>query len=62
MKDCVQCFNPVDMEALCFEQRLINDEAWCRKCFDEIMTDVDLNYLDSLRLTALAKLTLGKRL
>lgn len=46
-KSCVACFSPIDLESLSFEQRLINDEHFCRRCFDEIMRDESLPYLDN---------------
>ena len=47
MKDCVQCLNSIDADALSFEQRLIDDQDFCRRCFDEKVDGEGLDYLDS---------------
>lgn len=52
MTDCVQCFNPINADALSFEQRLINDQDFCRKCFDETLDREGLDYLDNPRFLA----------
>ena len=44
---CVVCSRPVDSTALSFEQRLVGDTTFCRPCWDEIMIDESMNYLDS---------------
>ena len=46
---CVVCFRPVDSTALSFEQRLIEDTHFCRPCWDEVMKDESMDYLDSPR-------------
>ncbi len=52
MRNCTQCGDPISEESFSFEQRLIDDHNFCRKCFDEIMLDVDLSYLDNPRFLA----------
>lgn len=34
---CVICGDFIDAASLSFEQRLIRDQDFCRKCWDEIM-------------------------
>lgn len=34
---CVVCDNFIDAASLSFEQRLVGDQDFCRKCWDEIM-------------------------
>jgi hypothetical protein len=43
----VACSRTVDSTALSFEQRLIDDTTFCRPCFDEIMKDEGMDYLES---------------
>lgn len=54
MRNCIQCEDPISEESSNFEQRLIDDQDFCRKCFDEMMLDVDLSYLDNPRFLARA--------
>ena len=49
MAKCVACFRPVDLTDLSFEQRLIADIHFCRPCWDEVMDDDSLDYLDNPR-------------
>jgi len=49
MKDCIQCLNPINAETLSFEQRLIDDQDFCRKCFEEAAEGDGLAYLDNSR-------------
>jgi hypothetical protein len=49
MTKCVACSRPVDASALSFEQRLIKDERFCRPCWDEVMKDESMDYLDNPR-------------
>ncbi len=51
-KECVQCNGLINPDFSSFEQNLIRDEHFCRKCFDEIMKDVDLGYLENPRFLA----------
>jgi hypothetical protein len=53
MKCCVECDSPIDPNSLSFEQRLIDDQDFCRRCFDEIMNDEDLSYLKNPGLMSL---------
>jgi hypothetical protein len=43
---CVVCFRPVDSTALSL---LIEDTHFCRPCWDEVMKDESMDYLDSPR-------------
>lgn len=36
---CIVCNVPIDETILSFEQRLIDDKEFCRRCFDEIIDD-----------------------
>lgn len=36
-ENCVLCGGTIDSDALTFEQRLINDEDFCRTCWNDIM-------------------------
>ena len=47
MNNCLMCGSPVIEESTSFEQRLIGDIEFCRRCFDAIMDDTDTSYLDS---------------
>ena len=49
MTKCVSCFRSVDSSALSFEQRLIEDVHFCRPCWDEVMKDESMDYLDNPR-------------
>lgn len=47
VRNCVTCSQPIDFLSLSFEQRIIDDQDFCRRCFDEIMTgsyDSDVDY------------------
>lgn len=48
-KECIQCNGLIDPDFSSFEQNLIRDEHFCRKCFDEIMKEIDLAYLENPR-------------
>lgn len=48
MNKCVSCFRPIDPNALSFEQKLIEDEHFCRLCWDEVMEE-SMDYLDNPR-------------
>ena len=44
---CVECDTPIDENSMSFEQRLIGDESFCRRCFDRIMLGADdMPYLE----------------
>ena len=45
---CVECSEPINPNSLSFEQKLIEDQDWCGKCWARIMTDSfdELSYLD----------------
>jgi hypothetical protein len=53
MKHCVECDSPIEPGSLSFEQRLIDDQDFCRRCFDEIISDEDMPYLKSPGLMSL---------
>lgn len=36
-RECVNCSNGIDRGLLSFEQKLIDDEDFCRRCWDDIM-------------------------
>jgi hypothetical protein len=36
-RQCVNCSSTIDSGALSFEQKLIDDEDFCRRCWDDIM-------------------------
>jgi len=48
MNKCVSCFRPIDESSLSFEQKLIDDENFCRSCWDDVMSESvdELTYLD----------------
>lgn len=46
-KECIECNGLINPDFASFEQNLIRDEHFCRKCFDEIMKDADLGYLEN---------------
>jgi hypothetical protein len=54
MTKCVACFRPVDKDTLSFEQKLVEDEHFCRPCWDEVMNEESMDYLDSPKFLALA--------
>jgi len=39
-EECVVCGNVIDSASLAFEQRLVDDKDFCRKCWDKIMEEV----------------------
>lgn len=41
MKTCVMCNNFINPEELTFEQRLIDDKDFCRKCWEEMANEVN---------------------
>ena len=47
-KKCVECGIRIDMDNLSFEQKLIEDEDFCRRCWDRVMDDTDDVRLPSL--------------
>ena len=49
-KKCVECGIDIDVDSLSFEQRLIEDEDFCRGCWDRVMDDTDDIRLPSLTL------------
>lgn len=49
MTDCIQCFRPINSDSLSFEQRLVNDRDFCRRCFEEVAEGDGLAYLDDSR-------------
>lgn len=36
-KSCINCRGPISQISLSFEQKLIEDEDFCRRCWDDIM-------------------------
>ena len=38
---CIQCGVAIDPTTLSFEQKLIDDKDFCRRCWNQIMSDVD---------------------
>ncbi|HEY7507945.1 MAG TPA: hypothetical protein VH677_02355 [Nitrososphaera sp.] len=36
-QNCVLCGGTIDNSALTFEQKLVNDEDFCRACWNDIM-------------------------
>ena len=47
-KKCVECGIDIDIDNLSFEQKLIEDENFCRRCWDRVMDDTDDVRLPSL--------------
>jgi len=47
-KICVECGIRIDTDNLSFEQELIEDEDFCRRCWDRIMDETDDIRLPSL--------------
>ena len=47
-KKCVECGIDIDIDNLSFEQRLIEDEDFCRRCWDRVMDETDDVRLPSL--------------
>jgi hypothetical protein len=50
-KKCVECGIDIDTDNLSFEQRLIKDEDFCRRCWDKVMDDTNDVRLPSLRVS-----------
>lgn len=48
-KKCVECGIDIDTDNLSFEQKLIEDEDFCRRCWDRVMDETDDIRLPSLR-------------
>lgn len=42
LRYCIQCHNPIVVESQSFEQRLIGDEDFCRKCWDYVVSEEDI--------------------
>jgi hypothetical protein len=40
---CVQCFAEIDPSLFSFEMRLIGVDSFCRKCWDGIISDKDMD-------------------
>lgn len=40
LSECLMCHKVIDPSSISFEQRLIDDKDFCRKCWDEIMFEV----------------------
>jgi uncharacterized paraquat-inducible protein A len=40
-QQCVECGISIDVDTLSFEQRLIEDEDFCRRCWDKVMDETD---------------------
>lgn len=55
MPQCIACSGPLDENDLSFEQRLIRDADFCRKCFDDIMKDEGMTYLDNSRFLSVTR-------
>ena len=47
-KRCVECGISIDVDTLSFEQKLIEDEDFCRRCWDGVMDDTEDAQLPSL--------------
>ena len=47
-KKCVECGINIDKGSLSFEQKLIEDEDFCRRCWDRVMDETDDVRLPSL--------------
>jgi len=47
-KQCVECGIDIDIDNLSFEQKLIEDEDFCRRCWDRVMDETDDVRLPSL--------------
>ena len=47
-KKCVECGIDIDVDYLSFEQKLIEDEDFCRRCWDRVMDETDDVRLPSL--------------
>ena len=47
-KKCVECGIDIDIDNLPFEQKLIEDEDFCRRCWDRVVDDTDDVRLPSL--------------
>ena len=47
-KKCVECGIDIDIDTLSFEQKLIEDEDFCRRCWDRVIDDTDDVRLPSL--------------
>ena len=47
---CVECRIDIDATNLSFEQKLVKDEDFCRRCWDRVMDDTDDIRLPSLNL------------
>ena len=48
---CVSCNSSFDQAGRTFEQRLVDDDSFCSKCWTEIMDaeyDSDVAYLDGI--------------
>lgn len=51
---CVQCHRQLEEKILSFEQRLVEADQWCEKCWSEMMIDADLSYLENPNYLSLA--------
>ena len=47
-KKCVECGIDIDVDNLSFEQKLVEDEDFCRRCWDRVMDDSNDVRLPSL--------------
>ena len=54
MMHCVECNSPIDPNNMSFEMKLVDVQDFCRRCFDEIMADDGLPYLDDKRFMTVA--------
>lgn len=54
MMRCVECNSPIDPNSLSFEMRLVEIRDFCRRCFDEIMKEEELSYLNKPGFVSLA--------
>ena len=43
----IECDEHINESALLFEQRLIDDTDFCGACFDDIMKEEGIDYLDN---------------
>jgi hypothetical protein len=55
VRTCVEFDTPIEENSLSLEQILINDQDFCRKCFDSIMlAEESISYLERPAFLSLA--------
>ncbi len=42
MRTCLRCSRPIDPNNLSMEQRIIDDQDFCRACFTYLVSEADL--------------------